>query len=63
MNGEEADFTLGRLVRQRLRRRPVTGDEIYLGSARLIVREIADGMISELGLQLVEPEAEREARG
>ena len=63
LNAEEAGFTLGRLVRQRLRRRPVTGDEIYLGSARLIVREIADGMISELGLQLVEPEAEREARG
>ncbi|MBH04593.1 MAG: potassium/proton antiporter [Xanthomonadales bacterium] len=63
LNGEEAGLTLGRLVRQRLRRRPVTGDEIDLGRIRLIVRAITDGMISELGLQLVEPETEREPRG
>ncbi|WP_348761173.1 potassium/proton antiporter [uncultured Salinisphaera sp.] len=59
----EANLSVGRLVRRRLRRRPVTGDEIRLGAARLIVRELEDGVISELGLAFgpTPADAEREA--
>ncbi|RJS92406.1 potassium/proton antiporter [Salinisphaera sp. Q1T1-3] len=59
LTAEEAGQTLGTLVRRRLRRRPVAGDVVELGPVRLIVRDLSDGAIAELGLQLRDREPDK----
>ncbi|WP_423823772.1 potassium/proton antiporter [Salinisphaera sp. SPP-AMP-43] len=48
--------TIAQLMRSRLRRRPVEGDIVAIGSVRLIVRRLNNGTIDQVGLQL-QPEA------
>jgi cell volume regulation protein A len=43
---------LGDWMAAELRRPPVAGDSLTLGSATLVVRELADGRISRVGLGL-----------
>jgi cell volume regulation protein A len=47
-----AEMPLGDWMAAELRRPPVAGDSVALGSATLVVRELADGRISRVGLGL-----------
>jgi cell volume regulation protein A len=49
-----AEQPLGDWMAAELRRPPVAGDNLRLGSATLVVRELADGRISRIGLGLPE---------
>ncbi len=48
----DAEQTLAEFMRRRLRRGPVEGDEMHLGSVRFTVRTMIDGHIDQVGLKL-----------
>jgi cell volume regulation protein A len=50
----DAALPLGDWLRAELRRPPVAGDSVPLGTATLVVREVQDGRIARVGLGLPE---------
>jgi potassium/hydrogen antiporter len=49
---EAKTMTLGEFVAGRLARRPVAGDRVRVGDVELIVREVEDGRITRIGIEL-----------
>ena len=48
----DATLSIGDWIAEALRRPPVVGDTLRLGSATLVVRELRDGIITRVGLGL-----------
>lgn len=48
----DAEQTLAEVIRRRLHRRPVEGDEVHVDGLRFTVRTMIDGRIDQVGLKL-----------
>jgi NhaP-type Na+/H+ and K+/H+ antiporter len=48
----QAELPLAEWIAHSLRRPPVAGDSVPLGSATIVVRDVAQGRISAVGLGL-----------
>src|SRR5690606_17394769 len=49
---ENPEMTLAEWINKELRRPPILGDRIDLGSAKLVVRKLENGQIRQVGLKL-----------
>jgi cell volume regulation protein A len=59
LRNEEMSDTLADLVRRRLAHVPVVGDRVGAGSVELVVREMADGAVAKVGLEVAPSERPR----
>ncbi|MDA3919457.1 MAG: potassium/proton antiporter [Salinisphaera sp.] len=65
VDAEFADLSIAEYMRRRLRRRPVRGDVVDLQALRMTVRSLENGVIIQVGLQLItgtNPADKREGR-